>query len=198
MKRENILDLLLQVDNLKDVLRMGWNLAGLTYHRGESVAEHSWGTMNVALIIGNYLKEENVDVELFRVIVMAITHDYAESLISDIPKPAMEIGGDELVYGKHKAEVSSIQMLLGDMKNIQDFWKEYDEGRTIESRIVRAADIIDMLVHALKLEKSGASPELLHHFFTDSRIKIKQLGIPIADEIYMHIVSKHESDSSIK
>ena len=112
MKPENILDFLLQVDNLKDVLRVGWNLAGLTYHRGESVAEHSWGTMNVALFIGNYLKEENTDVEMFKVMVMAIIHDYAESLISDIPKPAMEIGGDELVYGKHKAEVSSIQMLL--------------------------------------------------------------------------------------
>jgi putative hydrolase of HD superfamily len=198
MKPENILELLLQVDNLKDVLRVGWSLAGLTYHRGESVAEHSWGTMNVALIIGNYLKEENTDVEMFRVMVMAIIHDYAESFISDIPKPAIEIGGDELVYGKHKAEVYSIQTLLGDMRNIQNFWKEYDEGRTIESRIVRAADIIDMLVHALKLEKSGASPELLHHFFTDSRVKIKQLEIPIANEIYLHILSKHESDSTIK
>ena len=171
MEPEKLVKLLLKLDNLKDISRTGWQIAGLTCSRAESVAEHSWGVINIASLICNQIKESNPKVNLEKVLLMAIIHDYAESIISDIPKTAIDLG-KRFEEEKKDAEFVAMKSLIGHDSKLQRIWREHETCNTIESKIVHAADIFDMLIHAVRLENLGVSPGLLNHFFINSSIGI--------------------------
>ena len=197
MEPEKLVKLLLKLDNLKDISRTGWQIAGLTCSRTESVAEHSWGVIHIASMICNQITESNPKVDLEKVLLMAIMHDYAESIISDIPKTATDLSKG-FKEEKKDAEFVAIKSLIGHDSKLNSLWTELETCDTIESKIVHAADIFDMLIHAVRLENSGVSPGLLNHFFINSREKIEELDIPLITEIYNHIHTKHEYNRSIR
>jgi len=188
-------DFLIMMDALKDIPRTGWVIAGLTYHRGESVAEHSWGTGNIALLIGTYYQKTHSDLDLQKILSMSIIHDYPEVRISDIPKTTVTVGSLDFARVKHEAEtkaLTNIFNLLSKAGTLEEIWNEYEESKTLEARIVRAAYILDMIVHAVRLEESGASPSLLNHFFENSEERLEHLQIPIAMKIFGDLSDKHK------
>jgi len=63
---------------------------------------------------------------------------------------------------------------------------------SIEVRIVRTSDILDMLLHATVLEQAGVSPLLLTPFFKTSEDSLKELGIDIGIQIYQILLSNHQ------
>jgi putative hydrolase of HD superfamily len=67
-----LLRVLVQTGRLKTLRRAGWLRIGLT--DGESVADHSFGTALLALLLAT-----DLDVDRDRVIKLALVHDLAES-----------------------------------------------------------------------------------------------------------------------
>ncbi len=83
---------------------------------------------------------------------------------------------------------------LGDLGDaLRSQWDVYREGLSLEARVVGSADILDMLVHAISLERSGVSPELLQGFFDSARDRLENLGIAFALELFRELEEEHDS-----
>lgn len=193
--KAEIIELAMKGEILKKIGRSGWTLAGVDCARQESVGEHTFGTIFLSLMISKVLLSQGEKLDISKVLSMAIIHDLPESMTSDIPRTAAELGGDLFLSGKIEAEKESIQMLAEKSPFFGEWfttlWRDIEERNTMEARIVGGADIIDMLVHAISLETSGVSPEILDQFFVKTREIVKRLGLRIVDDVFWELYKKH-------
>jgi putative hydrolases of HD superfamily len=86
---------------------------------------------------------------------MALVHDLAESLMTDLPRQTTEIIGRD---AKHAAEYNAIRGLLTGVTGIDFFeslWLEYESGRTPEARLVQDADKLEMVLQARHYLSTG-------------------------------------------
>lgn len=192
---EEIVGLAKRGETLKRIVRSGWAIAGLQNLRLESVGEHSFGTILIALLISKALLDEGEQVDLYGVSALAAVHDIPESITSDIPRIAGEYGGDLLRESKRKTEKEVIKQISRECKSFEDWlmslWRDLENEKSLEVRIVLGSDIIDMLVHANALEASGVSPAILDGFFVNSHPSVKKLGLKIIEEIFWYLYSEH-------
>ena len=141
-----MIDTLLEIYDLKDEERTGWQLRDI--ENPESVAAHSWGTAFLAL---NYMPD---DLDSEKVLKLAIIHDIAEAEVGDIAKRAVDVENKISEEEKEELEKSTAENYskqLGEF--ISDNWKEYQERNTNEAKFVKDMDLIDMCLQALKYEK---------------------------------------------
>jgi putative hydrolase of HD superfamily len=130
------------LDRLAALPRTGWLLRGVT--DPESIAEHTYGVCVVAALLVDDVRARGVTVDGERVLRMALVHDAAEAFTGDIPMPAKT---ERLDAALGDAEGS---LLAGVLPPEQlTLWREAEDGKTIEARIVKAADKVQMLVKAL-------------------------------------------------
>ena len=192
---ENIIRLAKQGETLKRVHRTGWSLAGVNEVRPESVGEHSYGVALLSLLISKELIENRFHVDLSKVTSMALIHDLPEALTSDIPQIPAQLGGKGLSESKRKAERKAISQFTENKsyfkKWLIDIWEDTEKKTTLESRIVASADMLDMLIHAVTIEASGVSPEILDQFFTSSQDRLDRLEIPVVTDIFWELYQEH-------
>lgn len=192
---KNIIHLAKHGETLKRVNRTGWSIAGVNRVRPESVGEHSYGAALLSLLISKELIENGITVDLNKVTSMALIHDLPEALTSDIPQIAAQLGGNDLSEGKRKAEKEAMTQIAENKSNFRkwliDMWDETEKKTTLESRIVASADMLDMLIHAVTLEASGVSPEILDQFFTSSQDRLDRLDVPVVLDIFWEIYQEH-------
>ncbi len=192
---KEIIVLARQGETLKRIGRTGWILAGVDRERQESVGEHSFGTVLAALLISEALVRQGEKVDISKVALMAAIHDLPESVTSDIPRTAIELGGKKLLEGKRIAEKRIMQSIAEKNPSLGsrliELWNDIENQDSIETRVVLGADIIDMLIHAVTLEVAGASPELLNQFFINSRALIKNLELAILEDIFLDLYKEH-------
>jgi putative hydrolase of HD superfamily len=149
------LDLLLQANRLKVTPRGGWVVRGLT--DVESVADHSFGVVFVSLVLAE-LVQEPVDRE--KVLTMALVHDLPESAITDIPAPALRFFP---TGAKHEAELNALAEILSGFdfgKRVRAWWEEFENRTSVEGRLVRDADRIELLLQAYVYERSSSNQYL--------------------------------------
>jgi putative hydrolase of HD superfamily len=192
---QEIIGLARNGENLKKLGRTGWALAGVDNIRQESVGDHSFGTILISLLISKALVKQGKQLDLGRVAMMATLHDLPESMTSDIPRIAVDLGGDLLQEGKKEAEKKAFQLISKNSEFFGEWfvnlWNDMEEKSSIEARIINGADIIDMLVHAVSLETSGVSPEILNQFFINSHATLKDLKIDLVEEIFWDLYREH-------
>ncbi|MFN0123644.1 MAG: HD domain-containing protein [Blastocatellia bacterium] len=140
---------------LKAVPRTGWLLRGV--RDVESVAAHSFGVAVIAMRLTDRLAADGQEICVERVLRMALLHDLTETRMGDLPAtikpyfpPAALRAADEQVA----VDITGILETHG--AEYLAVWREYEQRRTIESRIVKAADKLDLLLQALEYEKGGA------------------------------------------
>src|SRR5947207_10969118 len=75
---KRLLEFLHLAENLKIQLRHSHTSTG----RAESVAEHSWRTVLIAVLLRNYLSDS---LNWERLLAMIVVHDLAEARTGDIP-----------------------------------------------------------------------------------------------------------------
>lgn len=146
-------ELLKRINYLKKIPRMGWLESGINGSEAEDVAQHSFETAAISLILADLLEEE-IDSE--KVLRMAVVHDWAESITGDFSKDmSLQIGEGV----KNRIEEKAMENLLssdvirgGDYLRI---WKEYSEGKSRESKIVFLADRLSILIEASRLLDEG-------------------------------------------
>ena len=141
-----MIDTLLEIYNLKDEKRTGWQLRNI--EEPESVAAHSWGTAFLSL---NYAPG-NLDTE--KILKLAIAHDVAEAEIGDIAKRAVDAEAEFSEEEKEKLERKAVNRYSQELgKQFLELWKEYEGRETEEAKFVKDMDLINMCPQTLKYEK---------------------------------------------
>lgn len=152
---QRAVDLLQQINHLKTTPRTGWAQRGVP--EPESVADHSHGVSVAAWLLCD-LVDEPVDRE--RVLAMAILHDLPEAVTGDL-----SLGASRLLPpgAKAAAEAAAVGELLDGLpfaSGWREMVDEFEAQETVEARLVRDADRIDLLVQALAYEQTTGSREL--------------------------------------
>ena len=196
---KKIIDLLRYSEALKYTNRSGWALSDVESERTESVAEHSYGSIITSIIIAQRLKSADTSINIEKVVIMATLHDLPESITGDIARTDEFLENRENVRAKELAENNAIESIFKPLgapfEELLHIWREFNQGESLESRVVKGADIIDMLLHARSLEKSGSSPEKLHQFFKSSKALIDSIAIEVVTEIYDVLYNEHEIEA---
>lgn len=152
-----MLPILIELQRLKRLDRTGWTLRGLP-NGTESVAAHSFGVSVAAMILADELLNRGVVLNTERVLRMALLHDWAETRVGDMPKTATAYFGSDVRKRAEAAAFADIVESAGAAQFLyRDLHTDYELRESLESRLVKAADIIDLLVEVLALERAGAT-----------------------------------------
>jgi putative hydrolase of HD superfamily len=109
------------------------------------------------MLLADELIARGVRLDIERVLRMALLHDWAETRVGDLPRTATEYFGSEV---RKSAEAAAFKEIVSDTDTLQSFYTElyddYERRESVEARLVKAADVIDLLVQTLALERAGA------------------------------------------
>lgn len=139
-----------ELSHLKQLYRQGWLRRGVPKERCESIAEHSFG----AALLAMWLAQAHFpELDLQKVLFMALLHDFGEVYAGDI------IPGDPLSSeAKHDLETRSVQQVFGKLPGGGAYlrlWEEFEEGKSPEARFVRQIDRLEMGLQAAVYGRQG-------------------------------------------
>jgi len=145
----------LRLMRLKRLYRQGWLKRGLPEGLCESVAEHSFGTALLALLVAGTAGDGGSigKVDASRAAVLALVHELGESYAGDIT-PVDGVSPAE----KLRLEREAILRALDGHPDLEWFvslWEEFEEGSTPEARFVRQLDRLEMGLQAALQEAEG-------------------------------------------
>ena len=148
-------DLLLQANRLKTTPRTGWYQRGVS--RPESVADHSHGVAFAALLLTDLAAPE---ADRAKILTMAVLHDLPEAVTGDL-----SLGASRLLPAgaKARAEGAALDELGGNLPFFagwREVWEEFEAGESLEAKLVRDADRLDLLTQALVYERTQGNREL--------------------------------------
>jgi 5'-deoxynucleotidase YfbR-like HD superfamily hydrolase len=117
---------------------------------------------------------------------MALLHDWAETRVGDLPRTATGyFGADARKSAEMLAFADVVNGVSSAETDYRALYRDYEERRSLEARLVKAADVIDLLIQALALERSGTKG--LDEFWDVAKQPNFQLP-PIADEIVNEVL----------
>ena len=145
MTPDLLIDTCIGLDPLADLPRTGWLLRGV--RPCESLADHSYGVALVSALLVDSVRLSGAAVDGERVLRLALAHDAPEARTGDIPMPAKT---DALDHELSQLEHSLFCSLLPT--SWHPLWAELEAGETLEARIVRAADKLQMMIKVLVYE----------------------------------------------
>ncbi len=167
---------------LKALPRTGWLLRGV--RDVESIADHLFGVAWIAMLLADRAIAQGREINVEKVLRMALLHDLSEARTGDLPstiKPYFP--GDTLKQADEQAAKDMLQPLGEAGANYLALWHEYEQRTSLESRLVKAADKIDLLLQAREYEKGGAKN--LGEFWDKAGGDFAKLGI---DELIADIL----------
>ncbi|HZE62388.1 MAG TPA: HD family hydrolase [Pyrinomonadaceae bacterium] len=151
-----MLKTLIELQRLKRLDRTGWTLRGLP-NGTESVAAHSFGVSITAMMLADEIQSRGLQLDTERVLRMALLHDWAETRVGDMPRTATHYFGAEVRKLAEGRAFAEIVVGAGPAKaEYLKLYDDYEQRQSIEARVVKAADVVDLLVQAYALERAGA------------------------------------------
>ena len=124
-------------------------------------AEHSYRVAWIAMVLA---KHEGVK-DLGKVVRMALVHDLGESRSGDVHYISR-------MYTTRDEELAIKDVFSGTVleKEMTELWHEYEERKTIEAKIVKDADNLDV---EFELKEQEAKGETLRKYWFDTRQRVK-------------------------
>lgn len=152
---ETLLELLLELQALDRVPRMGFALRGVP--EPESVAEHSF---HLATLIWALTPDEPA-IDALRALELAIVHDLAEVRTGDLPMTAGRYLPDGAKATGERAAFDELLAPLG--LHGQELLDELADQSSTEARFVKACDKLQLMLKVTVYERWGADG--LHEFW---------------------------------
>ncbi len=166
------------VGKLKHLRRQGWVERGV--QQPESVAGHSF---RLALLSMVFAERQNLDA--CKAVKMALIHDLPEALCGDtvtrISEGLQQVSNRE----KRRREEKSLKEILHNLEKgngaialeIFSLWKEFEEGKSREARLVRELDRLEAIFQAAEYERAGNFTVSLQEFYdyADARLHNREL-----------------------
>lgn len=138
-------------DDFKDLERTGWNVWHVKRHRIESVPEHVYGAVQLAVAMWSEF-DDYKDINIDRVIALLQFHENEETLMGDItqfqmPKEVKEELGqeaDDMTTG-----------LLRKGSYVRELVREFDERKTPEAIFAYMCDKLECDLHSKWYDEEG-------------------------------------------
>jgi len=151
-----MLSTLIELQRLKRLDRTGWTLRGLP-NGTESVAAHSFGVGVTAMLLADEFVSRGISLDVEKVLRLALLHDWAEVRVGDMPRTATFYFGSD---ARKEAETAAFSDVVRDVDSANGLYgglySDYEQRSSLEARLVKAADVLDLLVQVLALERAGA------------------------------------------
>lgn len=151
-----MLSTLIELQRLKRLDRTGWTLRGLP-NGTESVAAHSFGVSATAMLLADKCVTRGISVDVEKVLRIALLHDWAETRVGDMPRTGTLYFGSE---ARKQAEMAAFRDIVATVDEPSGLYArlydDYEHRSSLEARLVKAADVLDLLVQVLALERAGA------------------------------------------
>lgn len=164
----NVIGFFKYIDKLKRVKREGWRIEKIK--NSESVAEHSFSTAILAMLLAPKLK---VNREKF--IRMSLIHDIGESIIGDVLWYDRKTGVKQAVLDKkNEDEMKAMRKILALLKGNKEYmglWQEIAQMKTRDAKLLKEVDRLDLGIQTFFYEKR--SGKNLQHFFDFVDLYIK-------------------------
>lgn len=169
---EAVLRAFIRMIDLKGLYRQGWLKRGVPESRAESVADHSFGTALLALLLAESLaaSSEFSGLDPRRCIEMALVHELGEVYVGDIT-PVDGVSKDEKYERERDAFIKVVDGLpIRD--RLLEFWEDFEAGVSPEARFIRQLDRLEMGVQAALLKAEGF--ERMEEFLESARRSVTQ------------------------
>jgi len=169
-----LISFLAELMRLKSVPRIGWLLRGV--RDVESVASHSFGVAVIAMLLADRARARGVEVNVERLLRMALLHDLTEARTGDLPSTIKRYFDKASIKAADESIAKEIFTELGDLsESYLELWSDYEHRASIESRLVKAADKLDLLMQSREYEKGGA--RTLQEFWDTADSDFAGLGV---------------------
>jgi putative hydrolase of HD superfamily len=170
----NPIALLSELMRLKAVPRMGWLLRGV--RDVESVAAHSFGVAFIAMLLADRARQRGMQVDVERILRMALLHDLTEARTGDLPSTIKRYFEPSILKAADQRAASEMLTDLGSLgESYLELWRDYEHRGSLEARLVKAADKLDLLLQAYEYEKGGARN--LQEFWENAEEDFAGLGL---------------------
>lgn len=148
---ENVINYYVLCNRLKHVIRTGWQDWNINSDRIESVAEHIYGVLMLAISMNS---EFNYDIDIKKVLYMLSVHELEEIIIGDLTM--FQINREEKKKIGHEA-VSKILSKLKNKDEIMELILEFDERKTKEAFFAYQCDKLECDLQARLYDLSGCA-----------------------------------------
>ena len=169
------------VVKLKNIPRSGWISHGISLGDVESVADHSFSVATLAMQLASSLARQGTRVDISKTLRIALIHDLSESLTFDISKQYLDYLGPTGKRLKSKLENKAMNKILTLIKDkafadeCEAGYLEYVKAVTVESRLVHAADGLDILIQIIDYESKGYPKRLLEPLWRETSRRLRGL-----------------------
>ncbi len=183
---EAAIEFLLESGMMKRLPRVGWLQRGVM--PAESLADHSYRVALFAMVIADAMAQDT-EIDIERVLRMALIHDLAETRFGDLPAPAKR-------YFAKNAKAIAEQNAFKDMTNPLDGLSNYYQSllqeeitaETLESQIVKMADRLELLLQVVEYELAGN--QLVADLWVPAKHTVFADFHPFVHELYLAIKSR--------
>lgn len=179
-RADAIVDVMLGLDPMADLPRTGWLLRGV--RPCESIADHSFGVAVVTMLLVDALRDDGVAIDGERALRMALVHDAPEARTGDVPMPSKTPRVSDAL---HELERVLVEGLLPARQ--REIWEGVERGDSLEARVVKAADKIQMMIKALVYARQQRGH--LAEFWVNPK-NFDDRGIDVAREIFDAIAAR--------
>lgn len=177
---DTLIDTIIGLDPLSELPRTGWLLRGV--RPCESIADHSFGVAVVTMLLVDALRAEGHEIDGERALRMALVHDAPEAKTGDVPMPNKTERLDAALF---ELETTLVERLLPP--NQREEWREMEAGQSLEARVVKAADKIQMMIKVLVYERHQRGH--LEEFWANPK-NFDDRGVPLAREVFEAIATR--------
>lgn len=188
-----MIETLIEIQRLKKLDRTGWTLRG-QMPGAESVAAHSYGVAVAAMLLADEVSARGVKVDFERLLRVALLHDWAEARMGDMPRTGSAYFSADERRRAERAAFDDIARGLGTGldEKYSALHEDYETRESLEARLVKAADIVDLLVQALAFERAGARG--LGEFWdgvAEREFHLEGAAADVVNEVLERLASEH-------
>ncbi len=171
MTNKELLTLAFALGNMKHIKR-SW--VALGFRNAQNLAEHSYRVAVLALLIALHLSECGEEVDMAKILTMALLHDVGELLTGDL-------------HNLQKAfvdrdELKAFGVLVKD-QSLKDVYAEYTVGESLEAKVVDDADRLEALM--TMVENYDDNKDLFSFFLGDKdNPKLSKIKLDITRSLF--------------
>lgn len=192
-----MIEFLLRLPGLKRIPRSGWLSHGVSLTDIETVAEHTFSTCALSMMLVDLEAKRGINLDAEKVLRMAVLHDLAESITFDISQAYLQHMGNRGAAIKREVEKSAwndVVRGISDRKlahKYRSLQREFDANATKESKIVHVADTLDIMLQVLDYRRRGYPPGMLLDLWNERRKMVARSGVASAQMLLKLVLREY-------